>query len=116
MVGQFGEGSQQLHGLIKQLAKAEVLYEARAEGVPAWDSDVDITLSYYRRVLSTVAVRAQATCLLTRMGHLGAGASDAAARRNLAVRRDAALRVESRAFFQAHVRGRGMSRSGDIIH
>ena len=70
VLGCFGEGSQQLHGLLKQLAEAKVLAKARANGTPPLDSDVGITLSHFRRILSTTAVRAQATCLLNRMGHL----------------------------------------------
>ena len=116
VVGQFGEGSQHLHQLLKRLAEAKVLNGARANGQIPSDSDVGVTLSHYRRVLSTVAVRAQASCLLARLGHLGGGARDAANRRNLAVRREAALREEARSFFQAHVRGRGFHRYGDIIH
>ena len=116
VVGQFGEGSQHLHSLLRQLAEAKVLAKARASGEPALDSDVGISLSHYRRVLSTTAVRAQATCLLTRMGHLGVAAREAAQRRNLAVRQEAALRNETRAFFQAHIRGRGFHRIGDIRH
>ena len=80
------------------------------------DSDVGVTLSHYRRVISTAAVRAQATRLLARLGHLGSAAQEAADRCNVAVRRESALREEARAFFQAHVRGRGFHRSGDIIH
>ena len=75
-----------------------------------------VTLAHFRRILSTTAVRAQATCLLNRMGHLGSLARKAAQRRNLAVRREAALREEARAYIQCHVRGRGAYRLGDIIH
>ena len=80
------------------------------------DHEVSITLSHYRRVLSTTVVRAQASCLLSRMGHLGPAARQAASRRNMAVRKEAALREETRAYFQAHVRGRRGRRLGDIIH
>ena len=66
--------------------------------------------------MSTVAVNCQATCLLSRVGHLGPAAREAAERRGLSVRREAALREEARAYFQAHIRGRGRHRSGDIIH
>ena len=116
VVGCFGEGSQQLHGLLKQLAEAKVLAKARADGTLPLDSDVGITLAHFRRIISTTAVRAQATCLINRMGHLGGLAREAAQRRNLAVRREAALREEARAYIQCHVRGRGAYRLGDIIH
>ena len=116
VVGQFGEGSQHLHRLLLHLAEAKVLYKARASGEPARDSEVGLTLAHFRRIISTVAVRAQATCLLSRMGHLDRGALEAAERRSLAVRKEGGHRAEARAFFQAHVRGRGFRRFGDIVH
>ena len=116
VVGQFGEGSQDLHSLLKSLAEAKVLSTARAKGEPPRDCDISLTLAQHRRVLSTTAVRAQAACLISRMGHLGPTARDAARRRNLVVRREAALREEAMAFFQAHIRGRGPKRWGELIH
>ena len=116
VVGQFGEGSQHLHELLGQLAEAKVAKQARATGVHPGESDVGMMLSHYRRILSIVAVRAQATCLLTRLGHLDRGAREAAQRRSLAVRRKAALRGEARAYFQAYICGRGVHRHGDILH
>ena len=79
---------------------------------------LESTLSHYRRLISTAAVRAQATCLLARLGHLGSAAREAAGagHRNVAVRWESALREEARAYFQAHVSGRGLHRSGDIIN
>ena len=115
-MGQFGEGSQHLHVLLKDLAQAKVDSMARATGVLPSDQQVSLTLAHYRRVVSTVAVNCQATCLLSRVGHLGPAAREAAQRRGLSVRREAALREEARAYFQAHIRGRGRHRSGDIIH
>ena len=67
-------------------------------------------------MISTTAVRAQATCLLTKLGHLDRGAREAAQRRTPAVQKEVALRNEARAFYQAQVRGRGFRRLGDIIH
>ena len=117
VVGQFGEGSQHLHQLLYQLAEAKVTYHARSRGQPPSDADVGLTLSQFRRIISTVSVRAQASCLLTRMGHLDQGAREAASRRSLAVRQETNLRREMRAFHQAHNRGRGFrGRMGDIIH
>ena len=63
-----------------------------------------------------MAVKSQATCLLSRLGHLGSSVREAAERRNLSLRREATLRQEARAFYQAHIRGRGGERWGDIIH
>ena len=46
-------------------------------------------------------------CLVSRMGHLGVGAREAAARRKVAVEQELRLRREEEAYFAAHVRGRG---------
>ena len=108
--------SQDLHSLLKALAECKVLSKARALGELPSDHEISLTLSQYRRLLSTTAVCVKATCLITRMGHLGAAAKDAALRRNLSVRQEAALREEAKAFYQAHMRGRGAHRTGDIIH
>ena len=91
-------------------------WEARASGEPPLDSDVGISPSHFKRVLNTTLVKAQATCLLRRMGNLGGAAMEAAKRRNIAVRQDPALRNEGWALFQAHVRSRGFHGSGDIVH
>ena len=81
-----------------------------------WTLMLESTLSHYRRLISTAAVRAQATYLLARLGHQGSAAREAADHRNVAVRWESALREEARAYFQAHVSGRGLHRSGDIIN
>ena len=60
----------------------------------------------YRRILSCTFVRAQESCLLARMGHMDAGARDAAVRRQVSMRQDALAREENLAYFAAHVRGR----------
>ena len=53
VVNQFGEGSQHLHKLLKVLAEAKVLSEARATGEPPRDSAISLTLAQYRRIIST---------------------------------------------------------------
>ena len=57
-------------------------------------------------MLETTSVRSQGVCLLSRLGHLGAGARAAAQRRNLAMRQEELSRKEMRAYYQAYVRGR----------
>ena len=64
---------------------------------PPMDSDVGVPLSHYRRLISTAAVCAHATCLLARLGHLGSAAREAADLRNVAVRWESALREEAQA-------------------
>ena len=84
VLGQFGEGSQHVHDLLQALAtlKAEAL--SHSTGYPVSNNDRAAILHQYRRRLSITAVRAQAQCLLSRTGHLGQGAKDAADRRQLA--------------------------------
>ena len=67
-----------------------------------------------RRILSCRFVRAQESCLLVRQGHLDAGARYAAVRRRILVREEEMTRLEAASFHQAYVRGRGMSRVGQL--
>ena len=71
-------------------------------------------LKYGRRILSCAFVRANESCLLDRLGHLDAGAREAAARRQATVREEERDRMEASAFFQAYVRGRGGARRGQL--
>ena len=64
-------------------------------------------LAQYRRVLSCVFVRAQANCLVARMGHLGEAAKESAARRHITMADDERRKKEQEAYFAAHIRGRG---------
>ena len=65
-----------------------------------------------RRKLSCTFVRAQALCLLSRVGQLGPGAKAAAERRGDALRAETARRREAQAHWQAHIRGRGLGKVG----
>ena len=61
--------------------------------------------------MSVEVVRAQAVCLLDRLGHLLPGARAAAQRRQLALRLDQRRRRERQAFALAHER-RGLGQVG----
>ena len=50
-------------------------------------------------------VRSQASCKLARMGHLGEGANECAARR-VAMAEEERMRGEGEAFYASHIRGR----------
>ena len=71
-------------------------------------------LDRYRRILSCAFVRATESCLLARLGHLDAGAREAAQRRQVTVREEERDRREEAAHFQAYVRGRGGARRGRL--
>ena len=62
----------------------------------------------YRKQLSYLFVRSQSSCLLSRMGHLGEGEKECAARRRVAMAVDEERRKrKAEGFFAAHVRGHG---------
>ena len=107
VVGYWGEVSTDLERIIRAVAEARVLHLARETGRPITDAWVGQVLGQHRRSLSAAFVRAQAACLVSRMGHLGVGAREAAARRKVAVEQELRLRREEEAYFAAHVRGRG---------
>ena len=107
VVGYWGEVSTDLERIIRAVAEARVLHLARETGRPITDAWMGQVLGQHRRSLSAAFVRAQAACLVSRMGHLGVGAREAAARRKVAVEQELRLRREEEAYFAAHVRGRG---------
>ena len=57
--------------------------------------------------LKILVVRAQAACLTSRMGNLGVGAREAAARRTVAMAQETKLQREEEAHFSAYDWGRG---------
>ena len=105
--GAFGEVSEDLERTIKALAEARALFISRETGVPVSDAKAGWILGQYRRLLSCLFVRSQASCLLARMGHLGEGAKEFAARRRVAMAEEERMRKEGEAFYAAHIRGRG---------
>ena len=106
VVGQYGEGSQDLHDLIEQIASSKAIFMAQSSGKPLTIAERGFILSSVRRRLSVVAVRSQANCLLSRIGHLDMAAEQASQRR---VKVRGAWEGETRerqAWFEAYVRGK----------
>ena len=93
--------------LIRALAESRALYLSREAGRPLSDKETGYILGQYRRVLSVTFVRCQAACLVARMGHLGEGANECAARRRVAMAEEERMRKEGEVFYAAHIRGRG---------
>ena len=114
VVGRWAEGSQHLHSLVQGLAEGRALHQSRTTGVPTTPGDLATIIGRYRRILSCAFVRATESCLLARLGHLDAGAREAAQRRQVTVREEERDRREEAAHFQAHVRGRGGARRGRL--
>ena len=107
VVGFWGEVSTDLDRVIKAISEARVLYLSRETRRPVTDNWVGQVLGAHRRSLSAAFVRAQMSCLTSRMGHLGVGAREAAARRTMAMGEEVRMQREEEAHFAAHVRGRG---------
>ena len=107
VVGAFGEVSEDLDRIIRAMAESRALYLSRETGMPVSDIRAGWILGQYRRLLSCLFIRSQASCLLARMGHLGEGAKECAARRRVTMAEEERRRKEEEAFFAAHVRGRG---------
>ena len=101
--------------LISVLGECRVEARARARGTPATDWELGVTIGQIRRVLSTSFVRAQSLCLLSRVCQLGPGARSAADRRLVVQRAEESRVREQRAIHEAHIRGRGASRVGEIF-
>ena len=115
VIGQFCEGSQDLHNLLAVFADEKAANLSRSKGVPVSKHQHSLILQQFRRRFSVTAVNAQSACLLTRLGHMGEGARQAAQRRALCLRQDEASRQDLRAHFDAHIRGRRLHRAG-LLH
>ena len=115
VVGPWGEGSKDLHNLVKVLGDTKLATRARAMGREGSDNELGVIIGQIRRNLSTAFIRAQNLCLINRLGFLGEGARAAAGRRDLTKRLEERRKREAVAHFEAHVRGRGLSRVDQIF-
>ena len=97
------------------MGENKVAVQARATGREASDNELGIIISQIRKYPWTAFIRAQSLCLINRLAQLWEGAKDAAGRRTLARRLEQGWRREREAHHQAHVRGRGLSRVGQIF-
>ena len=115
VVGAWGDCSKDLHSMVKVLGETKVAVQARATGREASDNELGIIISQIRKYLSTAFVRAQSLCLINRLAHLGEGAKAAAGRRSMAKRLEVGRRREREAHYEAHIRGMGLSRVGQVF-
>ena len=113
MVGQWEEGSKDLHTFMQTCAEAKVPHLVRASGRQESEHLLGMVVGQYRRILSTTAVRAHAMCLLARVGLVTPAAKEAAGRRELAMRMAEAMKRERRAQWMASLAGPGWARRGN---
>ena len=114
VVGPWGNGSKDLHDLVRTLAESRVANRVRGRGREASDNELGVVMGEVRRALSLDFVRAQSLCLLSRLSFLGEGARAAAGRRQQATRDEEERRRVQLAHYWAHVRGRGVPRAGEV--
>ena len=84
----------------------------RERGWEGGEGELGQVIGQLRRKLSSVFIKAQSLCLISRLGQQGPGARIAAERRADARRAETDRRREAQAHWQAHVRGRGLGRVG----
>ena len=75
VVGNWGEGSEDLHALVQTCAEARVAHICRSTGRQESEHLLGTIVGQYRRLVSTCAVRAQAMCTLARVGLISPAAS-----------------------------------------
>ena len=112
VAGAWGDCSKDLHSLIQTCAESKVEHLCRSTGRPELEGQLSVIVSQYRRRLSTCIVRAQAQCLLSRVGVISPQAREAAQRREVAGRMERQLREDRRAQWMASLRGPGWARQG----
>ena len=112
VAGAWGDSSKDLHALIQTCAESKVDHLCRSTGRPELESQLSVVVSQYRRLLSTTIVRAQAQCLISRIGVITPQARDAAKRREVAGRMERQMREERRANWMASLAGPGSARRG----
>ena len=92
-----------------------VAARSRARGWQGGDGELGQIIGQIRRRLSCTSVRAQALCLLSRIGQLCPGTRATADRRGDSLRAETARRREAQAHWQAHIKGRGLGRAGMVF-
>ena len=94
VVGAWGDCSADLHTLVQTCAESRVEHLCRSTGRPEMEGQLSVIVSQYRRLLSSCMVRAQAQCLLSRVGVISPEAREAGRRREVAGRVETELREE----------------------
>ena len=118
--GAWGEASEDVHLLVKDLAKSRAKHLQQLEGRWRWsrrseEAEVAVLTGQVRRLLSLEAVRSQARCLLDRVRGLGAGAAQAARRRQWAEEEERRLGRERQAHLLSLGQGYNALRRGQFL-
>ena len=115
-MGAFGEGSQDLHSLVQILAESKVASMGLARGRCGTESELGVVVGQVRRMISTVSVRAQVQCLLSRVNLIGGeGVDRASKRRQWVAIEEERMRCERIAQWIGRVRGQNIVRRGEFL-
>ena len=110
VAGAWGDCSTDLHNLVQTCAESRVEHLCRSTGRPELEGQLSVIIGQYRRLLSSCIVRAQAQCLISRVGVIAPQAREAAQRREVAGRMERVMREERKAQWMASLRGPGWAR------
>ena len=113
VAGAWGEGSRHLHSFIQTCAESRVRYLCRTTGRQENEQLMGTVVGQYRRLVSTCVIRAQAQCLVSRVGIISPAARDAARRREVAGRLGRQHREEMQSQWMAGLHGPGWARAGN---
>ena len=112
VVGAFGEGSEDLHSLVQTIAESKV----SSMGLASGRSELGVIVGQVRRMISTVSVRAQVQCLLSRVNMIGEeGVTRASKRRQWVAIEEERMRCERLAQWIGRVRGQNIVRRGEFL-
>ena len=114
--GAWGEGSKDVHELVDVIAKSRLKHQLLDEGRPDEGSDNELALitGQVRRMLSQTAVKAQVSCLLSRIHQVGPGNKQIAKKRQWALQQDEKMRKERSAQWIRRIEGVNTLRKGMI--
>merc|ERR1712215_570829 len=103
------------HSLTQVIAESRVTSVGLARGREGTEAELGVVMGQIRRMLSTVSVRAQAQCLLTRMSQVGEGIDKAVQRRRWVSVEEERMRKEREAQWIGRVRGQNIVRWGQFL-
>ena len=109
-MGAFGEVSEDIHGLVNQLAQSREKYISQTSGYSISSQERSLIIGQIRRRLSTAFTRANSLCNLSRVLNVGPNSRAAAKRREWAMLEEEGMRREKRSHWNAYIRGGCLTR------
>ena len=101
---------QDLHALLADLADSQMKAKGLARGSEGTEQERAIILAGLRRQLSMASAKAYSACLLDRVARVGEEHRLAAKRRAWLKSEEERMEEERKAFWNAHVRAKGLTR------